>query len=195
MSLQNIINGVAATATAALSTIPSLNDINSSELSADAIGRTYADYDKEYARLRVISADGNFTVIEEIDNLLLQSLSEVYLEKMSPVYTFGSPLMYTSGSDARQFVYSATILVNGKDGDGRAKFLAVYDKALRVSQLVQEGSPRYVQLTYRDQMRIGYITTMSVQINSLQPNKVDITFAMFVIDSLPLFVTYVPPNR
>jgi len=199
MSISAITNGVTAspqvTEGAPIVVLPTSEPM--------AIGRSYGEYEEGYARLRVFDADDStdkpqpravpasprvlangVAIYYDIDYILLQSLTEVFVERMAPVYTFGAAIIQSSGSDAKQFVYMGVVIPNSLDGDGRTRFVQSYNDILRVSRLVTKTHRRYVELYYRNQIRRGYITSLSAQTSAEVPNRVELTFSMFVTDVL-----------
>lgn len=186
--------------------LQALNDANSA---TDAIGRGFGPgYDEGFARLTVYEVDtttigsrgatqfganqGQITqqydgvpvlpITTTLDYLILQSLTEAYVDRMSPNYSFGSSVVSTSGNDARQFVYSGCIIADQISGDNAARFARAYDNALRATTLVSADRPRFVELTYRDQIRRGYLTSFSASADANHRNKVNFTFSMFVFN-------------
>lgn len=200
MSLSLILSGVEA----ALPTIGSVVSSAADAVAANIVARSDNDdvtaaigagftpgYTDEFATLVLYEGAARIplqtfdSVIQdqpttELDYLIIQTLTEAYVDRMSPNYSFGSSLMYTSGVDARQFVYSGTILADKITGDNIARFRRSYDNALRATQLVTPETPRFVELKYRDQTRRGYLTSFSAQANADFRNKVDFTFTLFV---------------
>jgi len=145
------------------------------------MGRSYRDYEDDYATLTVL--DANNDEVLTIDYILLQGSSESFRPKNSAVYSFGNAMVYTSGEGPRQFNYTATLIVNPKDGDARAELAQEYERTLRLSQMVSgEAKGRVVRLSYRDQVRIGYLTSMTTNLNAENLNRVDLNFSMFVTD-------------
>lgn len=118
----------------------------------------------------------------QLDYLLLQSMTEAFVDRMSANYSFGASVMATSGVDARQFVYSGCILADAITGDNAARFERAYDSALRASALVSANNPRYVRLTFRDQVREGYITSFSAAADAQHRGKITFSFSMFVFN-------------
>lgn len=118
----------------------------------------------------------------QLDYLILQSLTEAYVDRMSPNFSFGTSLMFTAGHDARQFVYSGSIIADAITGDNIARFERAYDSALRATSLVSADNPRFVRLTFRDQIREGYLTSFSISADATQRNKANFTFSMFVFN-------------
>ncbi len=162
----------------------------------DAVLASTLSYDDHFARLRVFDENtGSHVTLSSFDGvvqdeptvvldyILIRSMSESFIERMSPTYTFGSSVIYSAGSDAKSFTYSAVILNDKVTGDNQARFLKSYDDAIRASELLDPDQPRYVELSYRDQIRRGFITSLSVQRDSASPTKIDLTFTMFVADS------------
>lgn len=164
-----------------------------------AFGAGYGDAQGEgtaqdYARIRVWdTVTESFLVLGSVDgepsttieDLLLQNSAEMYTERMSPMYTFGQSIMFTAGPAAKQFSYSAIILVNKKEGDSKARFRALYESTLRVSKLVAQN-PRVVEFRYRDQLRVGYITSLQMQLDSRVPNQINLAFSLFVVNTVSL---------
>lgn len=155
-----------------------------------SVYRRLAEYDDAYCTIAILRGEAPR---ELIDYVLLQSCTEVYLDRLSPTYTFGAPMIHTSGVDARQFVYTAYLVPNEREGDFAARFIEKYETLLRASSLIKYDERGVVvgtvlvELTYRDQVRRGYITSLSSQRDSQLPNAVAITFSMFVIDQYTAF--------
>lgn len=205
MSLQSVIGGVPPEANPPripnqfAPAGPGLLAFSDDNVVTTAVGRNFGPgYNDSFARLAVfeLGPGDNQTgittqtydgvALEEptviLDYLILQSLTEAYVDRMSPNFSFGTSLMFTSGNDARQFVYSGCILADAITGDNIARFERAYDSALRATSLVSAARPRFVRLTFRDQVREGYITTFSVSTDANQRNKVSFTFSMFVFN-------------
>lgn len=147
----------------------------------EEMGRSYRDYEDNYATLTVLDADNQEVLT--IEYILLQGVAESFRPKNSAVYSFGNAMVYTSGEGPRQFNYTAALIVNAKDGDTRADLAQEYERTLRLSKMVSgEAEGRVVRLSYRDQVRLGYLTSMITNINADNLNRVDLNFSMFVTD-------------
>ena len=157
-----------------------VNEITASPV-PEQMGRSYREYEDDYATLTVL--DSSNQEVLTISYILLQGVSESFRPKNSAVYSFGSAMLYTSGEGPRQFNYSAALIVNVKDGDARADLAQEYERTLRLSKMVSgEAEGRVVRLSYRDQVRLGYLTSMTTSINANNLNRVDLNFSMFVTD-------------
>lgn len=186
--------------------LQALNDANSV---TDAVGRGFGPgYEDGFARLTVYEVDtttigsrgatqfganqGQLTqqydgvpvlpITTTLDYIILQTVTEAYVDRMSPNYSFGASVLSTSGQDARQFVYSGCVIADQTTGDNASRLARAYDNALRASELVSGDRPRFVELTYRDQIRRGYLTSFSSSADANQRNKVNFTFSMFVFN-------------
>lgn len=172
----------------------------------DAVGRGFGPgYSESFAKLAVFESTGTAGGVLGLDNLvgintqtydgvplpeptiqldylILQSLTEAYVDRMSPSFSFGTALTFTAGNDARQFVYSGCIIADAITGDNVSRFERAYDSALRASAMVSAERPRFVRLTFRDQIREGYITSFSASADANQRNKISFTFSMFVFN-------------
>ena len=147
----------------------------------EEMGRSYRDYDDNYATLTVLDSDNQEVLT--IEYILLQGVSETFRPKNAAVYSFGNAMVYTSGEGPRQFNYTAALIVNPKDGDTRADLAQEYERTLRLSKMVSgEAEGRVVRLSYRDQVRLGYLINMTTNINADNLNRVDLNFSMFVTD-------------
>lgn len=193
MSLADIRAGLGAAPSSGLSQLFSEPFIATAQKAA--VLASTKDYEDSFARLSVFQSNtANFRTVQSfdsiiqnqgnvvIDYLLLQGIAETFVERVSPMYSFGSSLLYTAGSDAKSFSYSAVILSDKITGDNATRFTKSYKNALRASELVNPENPGYVELSYRDQIRRGFLTQLSVQKNSDRPNEVTINFSMFVAD-------------
>lgn len=147
----------------------------------EEMGRSYRDYEDNYATLTVLDTDNQEVLT--IEYILLQGVAESFRPKNAAVYSFGNAMVYTSGEGPRQFNYTAALIVNAKDGDTRADLAQEYERTLRLSKMVSgEAEGRVVRLSYRDQVRLGYLTSMTTNINADNLNRVDLNFSMFVTD-------------
>jgi len=152
-----------------------------------AVFRRLREYDDAYCKITITDSK---RFHGEINYVILQSCTEAYIDRVSPTYTFGAPMVHSSGTDARQFVYTAFLIPNEREGDYAAKFADEYEFLLRASALIGHDKLSTVpgnlliELSYRDQIRLGYITSLTAQRDSQLPNAVAITFSMFVVDQL-----------
>lgn len=180
MSMLNSIKAGISGDVPAVNRSPQLTEVEAAPVPPQ-MGRSYRDYEDDYATLTVL--DANNEEVLTIDYILLQGSSESFRPKNSAVYSFGNAMVYTSGEGPRQFNYTATLIVNPKDGDARAELAQEYERTLRLSQMVSgEAKGRVVRLSYRDQVRIGYLTSMTTNLNAENLNRVDLNFSMFVTD-------------
>ena len=152
---------------------------------ADNVGRTYRDYDNQYAKLEVIDNVPRVGAPVTLDSLLLQGVSENFYPKNSATYTFGNSVVFSSGEGPREFNYTGVILVNDADDiDARIKAHQLYNETLRLSQSFNKGIEKQaIRLSYRDQVRLGYLTSFSTSLNGMNLNRVDVAFTMFVTES------------
>lgn len=150
----------------------------------DNLGRTYKDYDNAYATLEVLDNRPTTQAPLTVNSILLQGVGETFSPKNSATYTFGNSVVYTSGEGPREFNYTGVILVNDADEiDARREVQQVYDRTLRLSQSFRDGvEKQIVRLKYRDQIRLGYITSFTTSLNAMNLNRVDVSFTMFVTD-------------
>jgi len=196
MSLANIIVGVSAP----VPPVPQ-GEVTVQQFSQNrsAVGSSFKDFTSSFASLTVYDErrrdpvntsnyDGRLLVTPtaKLDYIIIQSLTETHVERSAPVYTFGTSYMYTSGRDAKQFVYTGFISADKISGNNPGRFVTAYNNALRASKLVDTNQPRYVELTYRDQIRRGYLTTLSTNASSQTLNRIDLSFTMFVTDTMSL---------
>lgn len=152
---------------------------------ADNVGRTYRDYDNQHAKLEVIDNRGQVGAPITLDSLLLQGVGENFYPKNSATYTFGNSVVFSSGEGPREFNYTGIILANDADDvDARIEAQRLYDRTLRLSQSFSKGVEKQaIRLSYRDQVRLGYLTSFSTSLNAMNLNRVDVSFNMFVTES------------
>lgn len=159
------------------------------QASADNVGRTYRDYDNQHAKLEVIDNLPRVGDPVTLDSMLLQGVGENFYPKNSATYTFGNSVVFSSGEGPREFNYTGIILVNDADEDpgnkdARLEAQQLYDRTLRLSQSFSKGVEKQaIRLTYRDQVRLGYLTSFSTSLNAINLNRVDVSFTMFVTES------------
>lgn len=180
MSMLNFIKAGISAAVPAVNRARQLIQVEAAPVPPQ-MGRSYREYEDDYATLTVL--DTKNEEVLTIDYILLQGSSESFRPKNQAVYSFGNAMVYTSGEGPRMFNYTAVLIVNPKNGDARAELAQEYERTLRLSQMVSgEGEGRVVRLAYRDQVRIGYLTSMTANLNADNLNRVDLNFSMFVTD-------------
>ena len=196
MSLFQVISGSIETViTNATVTIPLVLN----KAADSPVGRTFRSYDDSYARLQLIRAEDKVALATQgldqienndatgeassiIDYISILNSAESFVERMSPTYTFGQSLIFTAGSDAKNFVYSGFVLITDQEGDNKARLEGIYENFLRATANVEAEEPTLVRLTYRDQTREGYLTSLKLQIDSIVQARVPISFSMFVVN-------------
>lgn len=127
-------------------------------------------------------------VVYATDDFLMTTVQEVDSERYSIIYNFGNPVVQTSSKSGRQprlFNYQGSLLINKVEGSSAARFEEAWEKELRGTVMVNGQAraqvPYVAELLYRDQRRIGYLTSMNKSRSADSPNSVVFSFELFVI--------------
>lgn len=136
-------------------------------------------YDESFASLAVESIDEH-KVLCLFDHFILLGVNETDQEKMSLVFNFGEPELF-GGTDRRPriYAYSGVLVDTEYSGKCISTWKVLYDKYFRGTRCAKLGA--YVELRYRDQWRIGYLTGMRLSMSSDKPQSSNFSFTMFVI--------------
>ena len=127
-------------------------------------------------------------IVYATDHFLVDFFQETDSERYTPVYNFGTSTVHTnsrSGRQPRMYQYGGQLLSSEVEGSAFSAFQVSWDNWLRVTRNVT-GSERHdlpfvVELTYRDQIRRGYLVSMNQGSQSLIPGQSQFAFTMFVI--------------
>lgn len=135
-------------------------------------------------------------IVFATDNFLMSFVSEQDTERMVPVYNFGPAFVQTTGDHGRQprlFNYGGMLLINDVEGSAFTEFRLAWEKYLRMSVQTESTNlvPLVCELTYRDQIRRGYLTRVDYTLQSQQPGMVQFNFTMFVVHTAS--IGSVPP--
>lgn len=127
-------------------------------------------------------------IVFATDQFLLDNLQEGDAERYTPVYNFGTAVVQTSPESGRQprvYQYAGSLLMSEVEGSDFLKWQVAWDEYLRATRNVVGGArrslPYVVELSFRDQLRRGYLISMSQGTNSLLPGQGTLAFSMFVI--------------
>lgn len=129
--------------------------------------------------VRNFDTDG---VVFVTDKFLLTDLHESQACRQAPVFVMNQTLMYTSGITHSIGVYNGQFLINQSEQDSRSDFERIYHEFLKSDSCLNrpDGTARYVQLTYRDQVRKGYILSLEFNTVAAVPNSISFSFSMFI---------------
>lgn len=125
-------------------------------------------------------------IVFATDNFVLGYLGEQETERMVPVYNFGAPFVQTTsehGRNPRMFNYGGALLINDTEGSAFDEFRRAWDKYLRLAVQVEDSRivPLVCELTFRDQIRRGYLVRCDFNMQSQQPGIVQINLTMFIV--------------
>lgn len=127
-------------------------------------------------------------IVFATDDFLLEGMSEPDNERYSVVYNFGNPAVQTSSPSGRRhrlFSYQGSLLINAIEGSSSSRFIAAWEKYLRGSVGVNGDArrdiPYVAELTYRDQVRRGYMTALTRNRSSAYETHMSFSMEMFVI--------------
>lgn len=122
---------------------------------------------------------GQFSYTLKNSNFLIQNVQESRAEKYQLIKTFGDTYIFFFGEEPR--VHNVTgILFNTADFNWAAEFWENYDKYLRGTQCVTNGTR--VQLSYDDIVIQGYILTAQATYVDDPPEYIPFSFQIIVSD-------------
>ena len=126
---------------------------------------------------------GGLAFSPKYSNFLMQSVQENKVEKSQIVETFGPAYIFFFGM--RPTVYAISgVLLNSADFNWKAEFWENYDKYLRGTQCVTNGTKVY--LSYDETLLKGYILGANVDVNSERPELTQFSFQFIVADDIQL---------
>lgn len=127
-------------------------------------------------------------IVFATDNFLMTSFVELDSERFIPVYNFSTPVVQTSSSSGRStrvYNYQGTLLFNSIEGSSYAEFQIAYLDWLRASACLvgtdRQLVPYVVELTYRDQIRRGYLLSLTIDHAATVEHGVSFSFTLFVV--------------
>lgn len=128
----------------------------------------------------------NGAAVAATDNFLLTMVSEADSERTAVSYTFGDPTLYAGmGRAPRVYSYGGVLRDNKvRQGASLGKQIAMWIKAyenfLRGTLCARSQST--VELLFRDQFRIGALSSTKLDTDSNSPGRAMFSFSMFVIE-------------
>lgn len=127
-------------------------------------------------------------IVFATDHFIVDFYQEADSERYTPVYNFGTAIVQTnarSGRQPRMYQYGGQLLSNDIEGSAFSAWQVAWDRWLRVTRNVtgsnRQALPYFIELTYRDQVRRGYLISMNQGAQSLIPGQASFSFTMFVI--------------
>jgi len=134
------------------------------------------------------------------DDFILETVNEQQSERMTPSYNMRGALILTSGTSGRSpriYTYAGKLIDSnvtpGAGNENRrplAEMLQAWETKLRATAniIAVDGNyrtrptPFIVELKYLDQIRRGYLLSISYTMNSYSPSTIDFNFQLFITE-------------
>jgi len=134
------------------------------------------------------------------DDFILETVTEQQTERMTPSYNMRGALILTSGTSGREpriYTYAGKLIdsavtpgVGNENRRPLAEMMQAWETKLRATSNVvsvdgnyqTRPTPFVVELKYTDQIRRGYLLSISYSVNSAAPSIIEFNFQMFITE-------------
>lgn len=142
--------------------------------------------DGKHAQFRVVDVSNQGAVTLSTDKFLITHVMETRSFRYTPLFTFGQPQVYSPNRrGTRTYQLGGSILLNHLDGDSRNDLWRAWDRELRATKMLvgpeQKIKPKILEVTFRNCVRLGYLTDLSMTPQSNTESQVGLTMSMFVV--------------